>query len=150
MFKDAQRRIIFVLRTIEVTIAIFLTIAIVILCLPMIPAIFDLMSPGSDISDLKYMLEYAFSLIIGIEFVKMVCKPTAGNVVEVLMFAVARFIIIDHSSIMTSLLGGISIAILFATRKYLFMEVNELHEVIEVAEANEISDVSEQTELTEN
>ncbi len=53
MLKDAQKRIIFVLRAIEVTIAILLTIAIVILCLPMIPAIFDLLSPGADISDLK-------------------------------------------------------------------------------------------------
>ncbi len=66
------------------------------------------------------------------------------------MFAVARFIIIDHSSIMTSLFGVVSIAILFATRKYLFMEVSELHEVIEITEPNVMGDVSEQTELTEN
>ncbi|MGI6402639.1 MAG: phosphate-starvation-inducible PsiE family protein [Oscillospiraceae bacterium] len=125
MFKKAQKIVGSVLHIIEVSIAVLLTIAILFLCIPLIPSIMDLLSPHANISDLQNILEYAFSLIIGIEFVKMVCKPTAGNVVEVLMFAVARYVIIDHSAILNSLLGVISIAILFATRKYLFCEVRD-------------------------
>ena len=78
--------------------------------------------------DLNNFIEYSFSIIIGIEFVKMVCKPTASNIIEVLTFAVARFLIIDHSSIMNSFLGAVSIAILFTTKKYLLSDVGDLHD----------------------
>ncbi len=124
MFKKAQRSIIAVLRIIEVMVAILLTVTIGLLAINMVPEILGLLSAKTNISDLKYILEYSFSLIIGVEFVKMVCKPTAGNVVEVLMFAVTRFLIIEHSAI-TSLFGVLSIAVLFATKKYLFCEVND-------------------------
>lgn len=124
MFKKAQRSIIAVLRIIEVMVAILLTVTIGLLAINMVPEILGLLSAKTNISDLKYILEYSFSLIIGVEFVKMVCKPTAGNVVEVLMFAVTRFLIIEHSAT-TSLFGVLSIAVLFATKKYLFCEVND-------------------------
>ena len=124
MFKKAQRSIIAVLRIIEVMVAILLTVTIGLLAINMVPEILGLLSAKTNISDLKYILEYSFSLIIGVEFVKMVCKPTAGNVVEVLMFAVTRFLIIEHSAT-TSLFGFLSIAVLFATKKYLFCEVND-------------------------
>lgn len=125
MFQKAQKGIISVLRVIEVSVAVLLTIAIVSLVFHMIPEIIRLLSTSTSIEDLKYILEYALSVIIGIEFVKMVCKPTAGNVVEVLMFAVTRYVIIDHSAMITSLLGVVSISVLFATKKYLFCEVND-------------------------
>ncbi len=125
MFKKAQWGIIVILRVIEMAVAMLLTVAIGFLTVNMVPEILSLLSAETSINDLKYILEYSFSLIIGIEFVKMVCKPTAGNVVEVLMFAVTRFVIIEHSAITTSLLGVLSIAVLFATKKYLFCEVND-------------------------
>ena len=50
------------------------------------------------------------------------CYHTPDTVFEVLLFAIARQIITDHSSIWGSLVGVSAIAVLFATRKYLFCE----------------------------
>lgn len=61
----------------------------------------------------------ALQIIIGIEFIKMLAKHTPGSAVEVLLFAIARKIIIEHNTMMDTLLGVIAIGILFGTRKYL-------------------------------
>ena len=50
----------------------------------------------------------------------MMYYHTPDTVFEVLLFAIARQIIIDHSSAFSSLIGVCAIAVLFATRKYLF------------------------------
>ena len=63
-------------------------------------------------------LSMVFELVIGIEFVKMLAKHTPGSAIEVLLYTIARALIIDHSSMVGALLGVISIAILFAVRKY--------------------------------
>ncbi|NME81814.1 phosphate-starvation-inducible PsiE family protein [Clostridium sp. SM-530-WT-3G] len=66
------------------------------------------------------LLASAFNLVIGIEFIKMLCKHSPDTVIEVLLFAIARKLIVEHTSTIENLIGIISIGILFATRKYLF------------------------------
>lgn len=68
------------------------------------------------------LLENCFNLIIGVELIRMMYYHTPDTVFEVLLFAIARQIITDHSSIWGSLVGVSAIAVLFATRKYLFCE----------------------------
>ena len=60
----------------------------------------------------------------------MVYYHTPATVFEVLIFAIARQIIIDHSSSYSSLIGVCAIAVLFATRKYLFCEFDIPNETI--------------------
>jgi len=64
-------------------------------------------------------LARALSLVVGVEFVKMLCKHTAETVVEVLLFATARQMVVEHMPTKETLIGVIAIAILFAVRKYL-------------------------------
>ena len=71
------------------------------------------------------LLTACFNLIIGVELIRMLYLHTPLTVFEVLMFAIARQIIIAHSSPVNSLLGVIAIAILFATRKFLFSSFDE-------------------------
>ena len=66
------------------------------------------------------LLTACFNLIIGVELIRMLYLHTPLTVFEVLMFAIARQIIMDHSSAFSSLIGVCAIAVLFATRKYLF------------------------------
>lgn len=76
------------------------------------------------------LLTACFNLIIGVELIRMLYLHTPLTVFEVLMFAIARQIIIDHSSPLNSLLGVIAIAILFATRKYLFSSFDETDKTV--------------------
>ena len=47
-----------------------------------------------------------------------------------LLFAIARQVIIEHGSPLNSLIGVIAIAVLFATRKFLFCEFDEAEKIL--------------------
>lgn len=66
-------------------------------------------------------LQALFDIIIGIELLKMLCRHDLDSVVEVLMFAVAREMIINHMPIIETLIGIVAIAVLFSIRKFLFV-----------------------------
>jgi len=62
----------------------------------------------------------ALQIIIGIEFIKMIVKHTPGSAIEVLLFVVAKRVIVEDSyTSVDVLLGVVSIAVLFGVKKYL-------------------------------
>ena len=65
-------------------------------------------------------LGFALALVIAVEFVKMLSRHTPGNAIEVLLFALARKLVVSEESSLDLLLGVIAIGILFAIRRYLF------------------------------
>lgn len=66
-------------------------------------------------------LKNMFDIIIGIELLKMLCRHDLDSVVEVLLFSVAREMVIEHMPIYFTLIGIIAISVLFLIRKYLFV-----------------------------
>ena len=72
-------------------------------------------------------LAQALSLVVGVEFVKMLCQHSAQTVVEVLMFATARQMVVEHLGPAETLLGVLSIAVLFAIRKYLMTDNDDMN-----------------------
>lgn len=60
-----------------------------------------------------------FNILIGIEFLKMLCQPSEDTVLEVLIFLVARHMIIEQTTALENLLTIISIGLLFAIKKYI-------------------------------
>ena len=69
--------------------------------------------------DLNQSLGDALSLVVGIEFVKMLVKHTPEAVVEVLLFAIAREMVVVHSGSLETLMGVTAVGIIFLIRKYL-------------------------------
>ncbi|MGC4441438.1 hypothetical protein ABXW85_21510, partial [Streptococcus suis] len=61
---------------------------------------------------LQSFINQAMSIAIGVELIKMLSKHTSGTIIEVLLFAVARQIVVSHSSTLDMLLGVIAIAAL--------------------------------------
>ena len=105
----------------EFVISFILTAGIILLCLRVAGAIYK-------IPDLNVWPN--FNLIIGVELIKMMYSHSPQTVFEVLLFAIARQIIIDHSSIWSSLVGVCAIAVLFATRKFLFCNFDDADKYI--------------------
>lgn len=105
----------------EIIISIMLAAGIVLTCIKLC------LSMG-NINDLNVwpnyndLIETCLNLIIGVELINMIYIHTVNKVFEVLIFALARQIIINHSGIWVTLVGIVAIAILFATKKYLFTE----------------------------
>lgn len=66
-------------------------------------------------------LAIVFDLLIGVEFLKMIFKYSVGTVIEVLLFAIARQLIVEHTNAYENCVGVISIVLLFVIRKYLYV-----------------------------
>ena len=61
---------------------------------------------------LDAILGKALTLVVGVEFVKMLILHTPESVIEVLLYAVARQIIISHESAMENLVGVLAVALI--------------------------------------
>ena len=109
---------------VELVLSAFLVFVIAILIIKLVgQCFFDI---WHDKLELEYYMEYAMSLAIGVEFVKMLCRHSAQTVVEVLMFATARQMVVEHMAPTQTLIGVIAIAVLFAIRKFLMTEDSDM------------------------
>ena len=101
----------------EIVLAIYLIIVLVLVIGRTIvletPTIF------TQRTSIHHFLEGSLTLAIAIEFVKMLCMHTPGTLIEVLLFAIARHMIVESLTPAQNLLIVISIVTLFAARKYL-------------------------------
>ena len=114
----------------ETIIGILLAISIAISVVYLIFDLTSIFSINSNLDSFNSYLSKAFNFVIGIEFIKMLCKHTPETVIEVLLFAIARQLIVEHMSIYENLVGIASIAALFATRRYLFRNFDEVDKTI--------------------
>ena len=95
----------------EFFITIMLGIGILLLCLRMGTSLASI--PDLEVwPNYNDLLDTCFNLIIGVELIRMMYQHTPDTVFEVLLFAIARHIIIDNSSIFSSLIGVCAIAVL--------------------------------------
>ena len=99
-------------------IAIFIAILITMTALPKQLSILTDFNSESLIT----FLQYAINIVIAIEMIHVICKPSLDSVVEVLIIAVTRELIIKHFSMYETLIGILAIAVLFLIRKYLFIK----------------------------
>lgn len=59
------------------------------------------------------------NIVVGLEFVKMLILHTPRAVTDVLLFAIARQLVVSHSSSMDTLLGVAAVALIFLIKKFL-------------------------------
>ena len=133
-------------RLLEFFIALMLSLGIILLCIRLASTITNI--PNLDLyPNYEDLLETCFNLIIGVELIHMMYSHSPNTVFEVLLFSIARQVIVDHSSAATSIIGVCAIAILFATRKYLFCtfdhsEKNVFRATSKIKIVNKILDLS--------
>ncbi len=113
----------------ELIIAVLLAGGIIIMTIQLILSFGNLTDIGKY-PNYDDLLTVCLNLIIGVEMIRMLYLHTPMTVFEVLLFAIARQIIIGHSVPLHTLIGVISIAILFATRKFLFVAFDESERMV--------------------
>ncbi len=113
----------------EFIIAALLACSIIIMIAQLVLSI-DALPDLNTYPNYDDLLGTCFNLIIGVELIRMLYLHTPITVFEVLLFAIARQVIIDHSSPFNSLIGVVAIAILFATRKFLFAAFDETEKTV--------------------
>ncbi len=87
-------------------------------------------------------LKNILTIVVGLEFVRMLINLTPANTLEVLIVAIARQVIINHESSLSNIACVLCIGGLFAIRKFLISKNDfkkELSVDGAVEENNEIS-----------
>lgn len=97
----------------------FVLIALVIAIITLIPAIQVFWTTRTGGYAFIIFLEKAFSVVIGIEFLQMLFRPNSENVMEILIFLVARHMVIGTTTPYQDFVSVISVGILCMLRRYL-------------------------------
>ena len=111
----------------EIVLSIIILVVIALSGIRLIMEVAATSVPTMDTEFFTSFLSQALSLVVGVEFVKMLCQHSTQTVVEVLMFATARQMVVEHLGPSETLLGVISIAVLFAIRKYLMTDNDDMN-----------------------
>ncbi len=119
MRRKIQGKIFEICYIIEAGIAVVVGIAVVILCARLFWSMINSVASAEADELLVSILDTAMSLAIGVEFIKMLCKHTPQTVVEVLLFAIAKQLVVFHTTPFENLVNVAAIAGLFAVRRFL-------------------------------
>ena len=106
----------------EIVLSIILLIVIILLIFPVLYNFIKIPILEITLNQFTDFLGNALSMLIGVEFVKMLARHTAENLLEVLMFAIARQMVVEHLNMFETLIGVIALGTIFAIRKYLLMK----------------------------
>ena len=82
--------------------------------------------------DLSTFLHHILTIVVGLEFVRMLIDMTPGNTLEVLIMATARHIIMNPDDPIPLLIGIVCIAGLFATRRFLIRRSEMTEDLVEI------------------
>ena len=99
----------------EIGIAIIVAFGFIISVYPLVRELPLLGSMSQGTVSYRHFLESALDLVIGIEFIKMLIKHTPGSVIEVLLFALSRHMVLEGGNSLENLLTVCAIAIIFVT-----------------------------------
>ena len=83
-------------------------------------------------SDVTHMLHNLLSIVVGLEFVRMLIDTTPANILEVLTLAITRHVVLSHDDPWSNLACIACIAGLFAVRRYLVRRSELQEEMVEV------------------
>lgn len=103
----------------EFLIAGIVIVSLIISAFSYLPVIKDLFLRTGNSEEFLIFLEQIFNYVVGIEFIKLLCKPNTENTFEVLIFLVSRHMIIGNTSAFDMFLSVSSIAILCVIRRLL-------------------------------
>lgn len=131
MHKKAEKIVRKILHFIEGAIA-FLTIAVLVGMIG--KEVYNMFTVDGYFNDVHNYLHNILTLVVGLEFVRMLIDMTPANTIEVLIVAIARQVIISHEDPVSNICCVLCIAGLFATRHFLIPKNEMTIEMSEVPE----------------
>ena len=104
----------------EIVLSGLVLIGLLLSFIPLLKWMPGLLFDGNDV-EIRGFLERALDIVIGVEFIKMLAKHSPGSVLEVLLYAIARHMIVGHEDAVQNLVSVGAIALIFIIRKYFFV-----------------------------
>lgn len=122
----------FILHTLHVIERLIAIITILILLAALTLEIYQIIISGAEyLSDVSHILHELLTIVVGMEFVRMLVDTTPANILEVLTLAITRHVIISHDDPWSNLACVACIAGLFAIRRFLVRRSELKEEIIE-------------------
>ncbi len=143
MHKKTETLIHKVLHALEFIIAL-LTLIVLVVMVGL--EVFRMFTQAGYFDSVNTFLHNVLTIVVGLEFVRMLVDMTPANTLEVLIVAISRHVILTHDDPWTIVACVLSIAALFATRHFLIPKAELAVEMSEVVE--EESQNGEQEEET--
>ena len=83
-------------------------------------------------ADVNHMLHNLLTIVVGMEFVRMLIDTTPANILEVLTVAITRHVVLSHDDYWSNVACIACIAGLFAIRRFLVRRSELKEEMVEI------------------
>ena len=94
--------------------------------------VYRMFTEADYFASLDHYLHNVLTIVVGLEFVRMLIDMTPANTLEVLIVAISRHVILNHDDPFSNLACVVCIAGLFATRHFLIPKKELKMELSEV------------------
>ena len=115
---ELRNRIIQASSLLEILLSGLVLIGLLFSAVPLIKWMPGLLFDGNEV-EIRIFLERSLDIVIGIEFI--------GSSLEVLLYAIARHLVVGHDSALENLLSVGAIALIFIVRKFFFVPAFGAH-----------------------
>ena len=137
----------------EFVMAMIVGLAILMAIVGVFPGLLHFWGERGDTHAFMEFLDDVLSVVIGIEFLKMLCKPNTANIIEALIFVIARHMIVQTTTAGEDLVSVISICMLFLFRRFMLAtkpdkehHVPNIFKAIKIAQSPEFQEALKETE----
>ena len=137
----------------EFVMAMIVGLAILMAIVGVFPGLLHFWGERGDTHAFMEFLDEVLSVVIGIEFLKMLCKPNTENIIEALIFVIARHMIVQTTTAGEDLVSVISICMLFLFRRFMLAtkpdkehHVPNIFKAIKIAQSPEFQEALKETE----
>ena len=111
----------------EIIVSMIIAVVIVFMIYNLIAANLNSGILSMTSTQFSNFLSSALTLVVGLEFVKLLCHNTSDNLIEVLMLAIARQMIVEHLNTREMLVGVISLVLLLFAKRHLLKTKKDNH-----------------------
>jgi hypothetical protein len=95
--------------------------------------LYDMFITGAEyFVDVSHMLHNLLTIVVGLEFVRMLIDTTPANILEVLTVAITRHVVLSHDDPWSNLACIACIGGLFAIRRFLIRRSELKEEMVEI------------------
>ncbi len=108
------------------------TLTIVVLLIALGMEIRNMFTVSDYFSDINTYLHHILTIVVGLEFVRMLIDTTPASILEVLTVAITRHVILTHDDFWSNLACVACIAGLFAIRRFLIRRSEMKEEMVEM------------------
>ncbi len=106
-------------------------LTIVVLIVALVLEVYQMFTQVGYFNDLEEVLHELLTIVVGLEFVRMLIDTTPASILEVLTLAITRHVVVSHDDPWSNLACIACIAGLFAIRRFLVPRSELQEEMVE-------------------